>query len=161
MCCYCLVTQSCSGFPGALSSSPDRKNCENVQGKPEDLAYNAASFIWCPEMGAKVSEGTCRLCCTLIMLYDCHSCMYVMPCDCHSCMYVMPCDCHPYMYVMLCDYRPCMYIMPYDCHLLVILCNRRLRTWCHMTEQIFATVTPDATSKVLSSLSPHLPSSPS
>ena len=32
----------------------DRKNCENIHGKPVDLAYNAASFVWCPEMGAKV-----------------------------------------------------------------------------------------------------------
>ena len=33
----------------------DRKNCENIHGKPTDMAYNAASFVWCPEIGAKVS----------------------------------------------------------------------------------------------------------
>ena len=33
----------------------DRKNCENIHGKPSDLAYNAASFVWCPEIGAKVA----------------------------------------------------------------------------------------------------------
>lgn len=32
----------------------DRKNCENIHEKVQDLAYNAASFIWSPEMGAKV-----------------------------------------------------------------------------------------------------------
>lgn len=35
----------------------DRKNCENVLGKLEDLAYNAASFVWTPEVGAKVREN--------------------------------------------------------------------------------------------------------
>jgi hypothetical protein len=38
----------------------DRKNCENVLGKLEDLAYNAASFVWTPEVGAKVKEGRVR-----------------------------------------------------------------------------------------------------
>ena len=33
----------------------DRKNCEGLSSeKPFDLAYNAASFLWNPEKGAKV-----------------------------------------------------------------------------------------------------------
>lgn len=40
-----------------VKSNPDRKNCENVLGKLEDLSYNAASFVWTPEVGAKVREG--------------------------------------------------------------------------------------------------------
>ncbi len=32
----------------------DRKNCEGLLEKPIDLAYNAASFVWNPEKGAKV-----------------------------------------------------------------------------------------------------------
>lgn len=39
-----------------LTSTPDRKNCENTHGKLEDLAYNAVSFTWCPETGAKVQS---------------------------------------------------------------------------------------------------------
>lgn len=33
----------------------DRKNCEGTSDKPVDMAYNATSFVWNPEMGAKVS----------------------------------------------------------------------------------------------------------
>ena len=34
--------------------STDRKACENIQGKPVDLAYNVTSFVWRPELGSKV-----------------------------------------------------------------------------------------------------------
>ena len=32
----------------------DRKNCEGLTEKPLDLSYNGSSFIWNPEIGAKV-----------------------------------------------------------------------------------------------------------
>ena len=32
----------------------DRKNCEGMQHKPIDSAYNATAFLWNPEQGAKV-----------------------------------------------------------------------------------------------------------
>ena len=35
----------------------DRKNCENVEGKPDDIGYNAASFVWCPDIGTKVCQN--------------------------------------------------------------------------------------------------------
>ena len=38
--------------------TPDRKACENIQGKPVDLAYNVASFIWRPKLGSKVNIHT-------------------------------------------------------------------------------------------------------
>ena len=44
------------GLSCCCCEHPDRKNCENVLGKLEDLAYNAASFVWTPEVGAKVRE---------------------------------------------------------------------------------------------------------
>lgn len=40
-----------------ICCAADRKNCESILGKLEDLAYNAASFVWCPEVGAKVRLG--------------------------------------------------------------------------------------------------------
>ena len=40
-----------------LSPFPDRKSCENLQGKPDDIAYNATSFTWCPEQVVKVSSS--------------------------------------------------------------------------------------------------------
>ena len=39
--------------------SSDRKACENIQGKPIDLAYNAASYVWRPEIGSKVRNAHC------------------------------------------------------------------------------------------------------
>ena len=35
----------------------DRKNCEGLMEKPLDLGYNAASFMWDPRLGARVSGG--------------------------------------------------------------------------------------------------------
>ena len=63
----------------AVMFLPDRKNCENVHGKPLDLAYNAASFVWCPEMGAKV-----RVVVTMCILWcqssvDLQECQVVFP----------------------------------------------------------------------------------
>ena len=40
-----------------LSPFADRKSCENLQGKPDDIAYNATSFTWCPEQVVKVSSS--------------------------------------------------------------------------------------------------------
>lgn len=40
--------------PNQRAFDIDRKNCENIQGKPEDVAYNATSFVWCPKVGAKL-----------------------------------------------------------------------------------------------------------
>ena len=37
----------------------DRKNCENISDKPEDLTPNMTSFVWTPEFGAKVIETWC------------------------------------------------------------------------------------------------------
>lgn len=33
----------------------DRKNCEGMVDKPQDLGYNAALFTWDPKLGARVS----------------------------------------------------------------------------------------------------------
>ena len=33
----------------------DRKSCENLHVKPDDIAYNATSFVWCPKLVAKVN----------------------------------------------------------------------------------------------------------
>ena len=38
----------------------DRKNCEGLMEKPLDLGYNAASFMWDPRLGARVSGGEGR-----------------------------------------------------------------------------------------------------
>ena len=51
-----MMTTTVCTFTTCYLCSVDRKNCENVIGKPEDQAYNAASFIWTPELGAKVSS---------------------------------------------------------------------------------------------------------
>lgn len=40
--------------PNQRAFDIDRKNCENVLGKLDDLAYNAASFMWTPEVGVKI-----------------------------------------------------------------------------------------------------------
>ena len=44
-----------------LSHFADRKSCENLQGKPDDIAYNATSFTWCPEQVVKVSNWRRRV----------------------------------------------------------------------------------------------------
>jgi transcription factor CP2-like protein len=40
--------------PNQKAFDIDRKACENIQGKPVDLAYNVASFIWRPKLGSKL-----------------------------------------------------------------------------------------------------------
>ena len=45
----------CSNNAGNTLFYSDRKNCENIIGKCEDLSYNASSFIWSTEVGAEVS----------------------------------------------------------------------------------------------------------
>ncbi|CAI8037945.1 Grainyhead-like protein 1 homolog [Geodia barretti] len=40
--------------PNQRAFDIDRKACENIQGKPVDLAYNVASFIWRPKLGSKL-----------------------------------------------------------------------------------------------------------
>ena len=42
-------------------STTDRKSCENIQGKPVDLAYNVTSYVWRPELGSKVKGHWCIL----------------------------------------------------------------------------------------------------
>lgn len=40
--------------PNQKAFDIDRKACENIQGKPVDMAYNATSFIWRPKLGSKL-----------------------------------------------------------------------------------------------------------
>jgi transcription factor CP2-like protein len=40
--------------PNQKAFDIDRKSCENIQGKPVDLAYNVTSYVWRPELGSKL-----------------------------------------------------------------------------------------------------------
>ena len=55
ICAAYIVCASCSKGPFIVFCL-DRKNCENVSDKPEDLTPNMTSFVWTPELGAKVKE---------------------------------------------------------------------------------------------------------